>query len=172
MIRSEIEADAEQIGRVVEAAFGEPAEARLVEALRASKDFIEDLSLVALSSDGVGHGMVPRAPVDDGADRFAVGNLSPLSVAPDHQRRGIGTALVREVLRRADERDLPLVILEGDPSYYGRLGFEWSVPFGIEITLPSWAPPEAAQVFRLRSYDPAIRGRVAYPAAFDLVKED
>ncbi|MEY2405696.1 MAG: putative acetyltransferase, partial [Acidimicrobiaceae bacterium] len=44
-----------------------------------------------------------------------------------------------------------------------------SVPHGIRIDLPSWASPEAAQVLRLRSYDPSIRGRVVYPPAFDEV---
>ena len=37
----------------------------------------------------------------------------------------------------------------------------------ITITLPDWAPPEAAQVLRLEHYDPAIRGAVLYPPAFD-----
>jgi putative acetyltransferase len=35
------------------------------------------------------------------------------------------------------------------------------------IHLPDWAPPEAAQIYRLRNYDPAIRGQVVYPPAFD-----
>ena len=64
-----------------------------------------------------------------------------------------------------------LVVLEGNPKYYGRLGFEPSAPQGITITLPSWAPPEAAQLMRLGSYDPAIRGHVIYPPAFDGVIE-
>ena len=33
---------------------------------------------------------------------------------------------------------------------------------------PEWASPEAAQVLRLRNYDPAIRGLVVYPPAFDV----
>jgi putative acetyltransferase len=78
---------------------------------------------------------------------------------------------VRAVAAAADDRGEPLVVLEGSPVFYGRLGFEHALPYGIEITLPSWAPPEAAQVLRLRSYDPALRGRVVYPPAFDAVSE-
>ena|SRR5881275_2980666 len=63
------------------------------------------------------------------------------------------------------------VALEGDPRYYSRFGFEHSVRYGIHITLPSWAPPEAAQVLRLMHYDPAIRGTVVYPPAFDTLEE-
>lgn len=62
-------------------------------------------------------------------------------------------------------------MLEGDPNFYGRLGFEHSVPQGIHITLPSWAPPEAAQVMRLRRYDPTVRGLIVYPPAFALFLE-
>jgi putative acetyltransferase len=92
-------------------------------------------------------------------------------VAPELQRGGIGSALVHEVTARADGRGEPLVVLEGNPAFYGRLGFEYAVLHGIHITLPSWAPPEAAQVMRLRNYDPSIRGQVVYPPAFDDVSE-
>jgi putative acetyltransferase len=63
-----------------------------------------------------------------------------------------------------------MVVLEGSPAYYGRLGFEHSMRYGIVIPLPEWAPPEAAQVMRLSAFDPAdpsLRGTVVYPAAFD-----
>ncbi|MSO78131.1 MAG: hypothetical protein EXQ79_00810 [Acidimicrobiia bacterium] len=77
----------------------------------------------------------------------------------------MGSALVRDVTARADARGERLVVLEGSPLYYPRFGFEPSAPLGIHITLPSWAPPEAAQVLRLAKYDPSIRGRVVYPPA-------
>ena len=74
---------------------------------------------------------------------------------------------MRAVTARVDEDGEPLVVLEGSPSYYGRFGFEHSVPRGIHINLPDWAPPEAAQILRLRTYDASIRGYVVYPPAFD-----
>lgn len=95
----------------------------------------------------------------DGAEH-RITTLSPLAVAPEHQRRGIGSALAAQAIARADALGEPLIVLEGSPTFYRRLGFEHSVPYGIEIELPSWAPPEPAQVLRLRNYDPAIRGRV------------
>ena len=101
--------------------------------------------------------------------RHRVANLSPLAIAPDFRRRGIGSALIRQVTERADERGEPLVVLEGSARFYRRFGFEHSVPYGIHITLPSWEPPEAAQVLRLGHYDPSIRGRVVHPSAFDTV---
>ena len=99
--------------------------------------------------------------------RRSLAMLSPLAVSPDHQGRGIGSDLVRRVVARADDLGHPAVILEGSPAFYGRLGFEPAAAHGIEIHLPDWAPPEAAQVHLLRAYDPALRGTVEYPPPFD-----
>jgi len=172
-IRPERPEDIDAISAVVEAAFGSPVEARLVENLRASDVFVPELSLVA-ERDGsiVGHVMISGAILraDDGTE-WSVASLAPLAVAPEAQRRGIGSALVKAVTARAEEMGEPLVVLEGSPAYYGRLGFEHSVPHGIHINLPSWAPAEAAQVMRLAGYDPARRGVVVYPPAFDDIVE-
>jgi putative acetyltransferase len=172
-IRPEQSGDRGAIADVVAAAFGSQAEARLVEAIRASANFIPELSLVAeVTGRIVGHVMVSLVTFRDDAAQHRVASLSPLAVAPPFQGRGIGSALVRDVTTRADDRGEPLVVLEGSPVFYGRLGFEHSVPHGIEITLPSWAPPEAAQILRLRNYDGSIRGRIVYPPAFGNVTED
>lgn len=171
-IRAEQPHDYEAIGSVVAAAFGSPAEARLVESIRASPHYVPELSLVA-ALDGriVGHVMISFTALEDGTTERWISQLSPLAVAPDVHGQGIGSALVREVCALADGRGEPVVVLEGSPAYYGRFGFEPSVTHGIELPLPSWAPSEAAQVLRLTSYDPSIRGRVVYPLAFDGVTD-
>ncbi len=171
-IRPEAPADGPAIAAVVESAFGSPVEAQLVEAIRASSSYVPELSLVAeVDGEVVGHVMVSHALLDTGERTLPIAMLSPLAVHPSAQRRGIGSALVREATARADDRREPLVVLEGDPAFYGRLGFEHSLRYGINIALPSWAPAEAAQVMRLAGYDPALRGRVVYPPAFDAVTE-
>ena len=171
-IRPERPEDHAAIGAVVAAAFGSPAEARLVDDIRSSPGFIPDLSLVAEAGGQiVGHVMISHVTLDDDGTRRRVASLSPLAVRPDRQGRGIGGALVRAAVDRADELGEPLVVLEGSPQYYGRFGFEHSVVHGIEIDLPSWAPPEAAQIRRLSRYDPALRGRLVYPPAFDQFAE-
>jgi putative acetyltransferase len=171
-VRAEAPSDGPQIAEVVARAFGSPNEARLVDAIRASPNFVPDWSLVAISASRVvGHVMVSYVALVDGPVQHRVPSLSPLAVAPDAQGAGIGSALVRAVVQRVDEAKEPLVVLEGDPRYYGRFGFEHATPNGISITLPGWAPPEAAQVLRLRNYDPGVRGHVRYPPAFDDVLE-
>jgi putative acetyltransferase len=163
-IRAEGAADIDAIAAVVEAAFNSPEEARLVEKIRASENFVPEWSLVA-ERDGriVGHVMVSYAAL--GTERIPM--LSPLAVAPDVHNQGIGGALVREVCARVDAAGEPCVVLEGSPVYYSRFGFEPSAPLGVTLPLPEWAPPDAGQLLRLRHYDPARHGNVVYPPAFD-----
>jgi putative acetyltransferase len=173
-IRSERAGDHDAITAVVAAAFGSRAEARLVDAIRTSENYVPHWSLVAEAGGRVvGHVMASYVGLRDGAtgvDR-RVPSLSPLAVAPELHGRGIGSALVRELAARLDAGGEPLVVLEGAPAYYARFGFEPAAAHGIDITLPSWAPPDAAQVLPLRNDDPAIRGHVVYPPAFDPVVE-
>jgi putative acetyltransferase len=172
VIRPERPDDEEAIREVVAAAFGSDLEAQLVDDIRASPHYIPELALVAERGGRVvGHVMIGYAWLDDGESRRRIVTLSPLAVLPEAQRSGVGSALVRAVTSAADEIGEPLVVLEGSPTYYGRLGFEPASRSGIEMTLPSWAPPEAAQVMKLRAYDPALRGRVVYPSAFEAAAE-
>ena len=170
-IRAETTADHQSIHHLVAAAFDSDGEADLVARIRSSPEYVAEMALVAvLDGEPVGHVMVSGAMLRRTDGHRSISMLSPLSVRPDHHRRGIGSALVEAVLTIADERGEPLVIVEGDPAYYSRFGFEHSLPLGIETDLPDWAPPEAAQVKRLGAFDPndvTLRGRVVYPAAFD-----
>ena len=171
VIRPESRHDLGAIRHVVAAAFGSEAEADLVDRIRASPDYVPEMALVAeVDGEVVGHVMVSNAVIRNEYGDRQISMLSPLAVLPGFQRAGIGGALVRASLAVAEAHGEPVVILEGSPAYYGRLGFEHSIKYGIEIPVPDWAPPEAAQVFRLTSFDPAdptLRGTVIYPAAFD-----
>jgi putative acetyltransferase len=171
IVRLERAHDHSAIRALVADAFGSAVEAELVERIRASPEYVPEMALVAeLDGEIVGHVMISGAIVrNDGEDRPIV-MLSPLAVSPNHERLGIGSALVRAVTRVADERGEPLVVLEGNPDYYSQFGFEHSVRFGLEMRLPDWAPSEAGQVLRLSGYDSndaSLRGLVVYPAAFD-----
>jgi putative acetyltransferase len=170
--RPEEPTDYDAIAAVVSRAFGSANEARLVAAIRESTNYVPGWSLVAtVDSRVVGHVMVSYATLLDGSRERRVPNLSPLAVDPHHQRRGIGSALVRAVASNVDAAGELLIVLEGSPWYYSKLGFEHCVPLGITIRLPDWAPAEAAQVLRLSRYDPAVRGLVVYPPAFDALAD-
>ena len=161
-IRAETPSDRDAIWDVTAAAFGREEEARIVDAIRASENFVPELSLVA-ERDGrvVGHVVLSYV----GLDARRVLELGPLSVAPDHQKRGIGGALTREALRLADGRGEPLVLVLGHPGYYPRFGFQPAHELG--ITPPDDdIPTDAFMAIPLRAYDATLRGRVVFPPAF------
>jgi putative acetyltransferase len=171
LIRREAPGDADSIYAVTAAAFARPAEAvpaeaPLVGALRACPAWIPALSLVALDpADGAvtGHVVCTRGTVS-GDPVLALG---PLSVRPDWQRRGVGTALVHAVVGAADALGEPLVALLGSTRYYPRFGFRPAGDYGITPRYPQWVPD--FQVRPLTAYDPAVRGEFAYPEPFDMV---
>lgn len=150
---------------VLERAFAPSREeADIVEALRASAAHLPDLCLVALrDGEVVGHIAFSRARLDSGP---AVAVLGPVAVLPEHQRRGVGSALVSEGLRRAGETEFPVVVLVGHPAYYPRFGFESADALG--ISAPVAVPSPAWMAYRLPAYRPDVRGTVVFPAAFGM----
>jgi putative acetyltransferase len=163
-IRPESPGDHEAVADVTRAAFGREDEARIVDAVRASDGFVPELSLVA-EEDGtvVGHVLLSYVLLE-GPDARVL-QLAPVSVRPERQRRGIGSALIAEALRLADERGEPLVLVLGHPEYYPRLGFRPASELGI-VPPSVEIPDEAFMAIALRSYTPGLRGRVVFPPAF------
>ena len=156
MIRPARASDHDAIVAVTDSAF-EGSE----KALRIVREVEPEISLVwEENGEILGHTMLSRMAMGE----HRPFQLSPLSVAPSDQGRGIGSALVREALRLADEAGEPAVLLLGHPAYYPRFGFEPATPLGI------LAPGEFGDAWmaaKLRAYDPSYRGQVVFPPAFD-----
>jgi putative acetyltransferase len=125
-IREERAGDEARVAELVEAAFGQPEEARLVEALRRDAD--PTLSLVA-EVEGRIAGHIFFSPVAiECAGAPPCGGLAPVAVDPERQGLGIGSALVRAGLVRCPDLGWRAVFLLGNPAYYGRFGFELAAP--------------------------------------------
>lgn len=140
--------------------------AALVIALQGSDAFAQKLSFLAeRAGQAVGHVMLTRSWVDAPDRLVEVLVLSPLSVAPEHQRSGVGRALLAHALAVAEEVGSPAVFLEGDPAYYGRLGFGPASRYG--FTRPSVRIPEpACQVALCSAYEPWMTGALVYADRF------
>lgn len=169
LIRDERPGDRTAVRGVLRRAFGDHGRtvADLADSLReAAPGRAAGIALVA-ESDGqvVGQVMFTAALLDAPARLVEVLVLSPLAVDPAHQRRGIGSALVRAGQERSAARAVPLVFLEGDPRYYCRFGFTAAGDLGFRK--PSLRIPDAAfQVLRLPGYEPGMTGSLVYPEPF------
>lgn len=160
-IRDEISTDAPAIGRVVTEAMrllpqATGTEAAIVEKLRAANALT--LSLVA-EEDGevVGHLAASAARI---GEQDGWGLIGPLAVAPARHRRGIGSALMAEALRRlrATCRGAALV---GDPGYYRRFGFRAFPGLTVE-----GCPPEVVLALPFDGSEP--EGELIHHPAFGL----
>jgi putative acetyltransferase len=166
-IRTAVPAVQRAAEEVVSAAFGEAPDGRVVQMMRALQaSGAARASLVAVADEQVvGHVALSRGWVDARRELVEVLVLSPLSVRPDLQGRGVGTALLAAALETAGGHGAPAVFLEGSPDYYGRRGFSSASARGFER--PSTRIPDPGfQVALLSSYQPWMVGRLIYPEAF------
>lgn len=169
-VRFEQPGDESGIREVNEQAFGEPLEARLIDALRDSLRGTQDfLSLVAtLDEHVVGHILFTPITIEP-ARNCPIAGLAPMAVRPNHQRSGIGGQLIRAGLKECRRSGYSAVVVLGHPEYYPRFGFAPAHTFGLTCEFPS--PPEAFMAIELESGAlNRIRGVVRYRPEFSSVE--
>jgi putative acetyltransferase len=160
-IRPERPGDANAIASVTREAFlaashGSDTEVAIVTALRDAGSL--SVSLVAEVAGRVaGHIAFSPVNISDGARGWY--GLGPLSVAPQSQRGGIGSALVREGIAALRRLGAHGCVVLGEPAFYGRFGFAH-----VPALRYAGAPPE---YFLAQSFGSRLpTGEVAYHAAF------
>jgi putative acetyltransferase len=163
LIRPEEQRDWAAIHAVNVSAFETPAEANLVDALRAQAQPL--VSLIA-GDNGAIVGHIMFSPVTlSGHTALKIMGLAPMAVTPEHQRKGIGSALVRAGFEHCKQLGIGAVVVLGHPTYYPRFGFLSSRRFGIGCEYE--VPEEVFMVAELEAgFLRGASGSVKYHAAF------
>jgi putative acetyltransferase len=166
-IRPEVPEDAEAVRRVNTAAFGRSAEARLVDALRENGKAL--LSLVALREETiVGHIFFSPVTISGEKGTSTAVGLGPMTVAPQCQRQGVGSALVETGLKLLRSQGYKGVVVLGHPEFYTRFGFIPASRYGLSCIYP--VPDEVFMALELEEGDfSANAGVVTYAPEFDSV---
>ena len=159
-IRAEQGEDLSGVRQVHTTSFPTPAEADLVDALRAAGRLT--ISLVAeVDGELVGHIGFSPVTLADTSDGLG---LAPVAVLPEHRRRGIAGALIRRGLELCRRRGAGFVVVLGDPDYYRRFGF---APAGGRGLRDEYGGGDAFQVLELREGAiPSSSGLVRYAPEF------
>ena len=167
-IRKEKPKDHDAIYAVVKAAFdsaehADGNEQDLVVALRKGESYIPELSLVAEDGEKViGHIMFTKARVG----QTTVLALAPLSVLPEYQRKGIGTALIKEGHRIAKDLGYGYSVVLGSENYYPRVGYVPADTLG--ISAPFDVPRENFMAYKVTGNAPDVHGTMTYAKEFGI----
>jgi putative acetyltransferase len=154
IVRQEKPEDVAAVRHINEQAFGRAAEADLVGALRAHGKAL--LSLVAVEGDQViGHILFSPVTIESDGKIFSALGLAPMAVLPEHQRRGIGSLLVKRGLDECRQVGHECVVVLGHPEYYPRFGFLPASQYGIRSEYD--VPDDVFMALELR--EGALRGR-------------
>jgi putative acetyltransferase len=162
LIRDETPADHDAVYALTEAAFKQPMEAKLVDALRASGDSV--IALVTEDQNVVlAHVLLSKMTAPPGCL-----GLAPVSVAPGTQGMGLGAAIIREALARAKQGAWKAVFVLGEPAYYARFGFSVAAAAKFETPYPK-------EYFMALELSPGtletLNGAVVYTAPFSALEE-
>ena len=163
MIRFEQTHDFVTVYHLYASAFATRAEARLVDTLR--EQIASIVSLVADIDDViVGHILFSPVTIAD-HPQLKLAGLAPMAVLPNHQRKGIGTALVTAGLERCREDGYDAVVVLGHPEFYPRFGFVPAHRFGICCEYD--VPADVFMIAELRSGSlDGVAGTIHYHPAF------
>ena len=171
-IRKEEQADYPFVFDLVKKAFQAEAmsdhkEQYLVERLRKSGSFREELSIVA-EKDGkvIGYVLLTEINIiNSQSQSFISLALAPIAILPAYQGQGVGTALMHAAHEKAKELGYGSIVIVGHADYYPRFGYQLAKGYGIKI--PFDVPDENCFVLELRGKALRdINGTVVYSAEF------
>ncbi|UKA63865.1 N-acetyltransferase [Arthrobacter sp. FW306-04-A] len=144
---------------------GIPAEVKLLRELFDCDEYLPEFSIVAeIGGEIVGHIISTRARLGN----LELLGLGPISVQPHLQRRGIGSALLRETARRAEDAGEPGIALLGSTDFYPGFGYLPASQLGVTAPDPAWG--DHFQLLPLKAWPDGVSGTFRYAAPFEALQ--
>jgi len=141
---------------------GTPLEVELLRSLFDCPEYLPQFSIVAeMGGEIVGHAISTRGWIGD----LELLGLGPIGVLPHFQKRGVGSALMRETAARASAAGEPGIALLGSPLYYRRFGYVPATSVGVQPPEPVWG--DHFQLLTLPGWPDDVRGTFRYAAPFN-----
>lgn len=105
----------------------------LVHIMRNHPDFIKKLDFVAeYNGEIIGNIMYTKAWLySEDEIKIEIASFGPISVLPKYQRKGVGSALIRQTINIAKNDGIGVIVIFGDPHNYCKHGFKSSKDFNI-----------------------------------------
>lgn len=158
--------DTDAIAAVHADAFPTDAEATLARAL--ADDRLDTISVVAeLDGSVIGHIVLSEVTLREETSVRGLLALGPVAVKRAFQRRGVGSALIREAIRHATLAGVSRIFVLGDPAFYQRFGFAPAGPEGYTHGFGDDGPSDAFAVLTLRQGKRIPAGHLLYAKPFD-----
>jgi len=121
-INTEKKADYWEVEALFDLCFAPGREALSSYRLRENSDPISELCMVARDKEQILAGAIRYWPVNIIKHEALL--LGPIAVHPTRQGEGLGTLLIKDSLALSKKLGYSRILLIGDFSYYGRLGFK------------------------------------------------
>ena len=129
-IRNEVERDYKEVENLTREAFWNLYiqgcdEHYLVHKMRSHSDFIKELAFVALVDEKIaGNIMYTKSSlIDEAGISVDTITFGPVSILPEFQKKGIGSALINHSIKIAAENGHKVIVILGHPHNYIKHGF-------------------------------------------------
>lgn len=129
-VRPELESDHKAISQLIQKAFeilpySDHSEHQLVERIRSSDAYVNNLALVAVfEQQVVGFVLFSEITIEAGNFKYDALALAPIAVLPKYQKLGIGSKLILDNHKEALNLGYKAVALVGHADYYPRFGYK------------------------------------------------
>ncbi|KHD45721.1 GNAT family N-acetyltransferase [Streptococcus hongkongensis] len=166
-IRPENRVDYQKIHSLINESFAtaehaDGNEAELVEALRAGTAYLPELTLVMEDKETIiGFVMFTKAKFSDQKSLV----LSPIAIAPEWQKQGIGSQLIEAGHAKAKEMGFDLIFVLGSDVYYPKFGYQNAQKLG--VTIPNDFPSQYFMVLPLAGQND-LSGQVRFADEFGI----